>query len=512
MQQYIYLLGIIVLVTGLTLSNYLMSLGQMILSINWLLDKNVHLKFKAFFTNKPALIFTSIFLIHIIGLLYTTDFDYALKDIRTKLPILALPIIFTTSPAISKKKYFLIIYSYITAVLFGTLYAIYYNTVNHISIHDIVTDIFVSHIRFSLNLCLIICFLFYFMINERQFNYKIKTISGLLLCWFLFFLFLLQAFTGIFILIALIFIYLLYVIFTNQNKFIRLTGILFCIALPIVISFYILHFYKQNYTLKPVNFSKLDKFTAKGNPYQHDTLDWNIENGYKTGLYVCMPELKQAWNERSKLNFDSCDYQHQPISNTLIRFLNSKGYRKDANAVTMLTNDEIKDIENGCANVNYRSGHLISSRIYKTMYEINMYKHTGNTKGYSLVQRLELWKASLNIIKNHFWFGVGTGDMVIAFDQELRTMHSDLYGTKLRSHNQYLSIFAALGFIGFLIFMFALIYPVILNKRIFNYYFLTFFIIFLLSMLNEDTIETQAGVTFFAFFYSLCGLAQVEDI
>jgi len=30
---------------------------------------------------------------------------------------------------------------------------------------------------------------------------------------------------------------------------------------------------------------------------------------------------------------------------------------------------------------------------------------------------------------------------------------------------------------------------------------MTFFCIALLSMLNEDTLETQAGVTFFAFFY-----------
>jgi len=140
-----------------------------------------------------------------------------------------------------------------------------------------------------------------------------------------------------------------------------------------------------------------------------------------------------------------------------------------------------------------------------------MYKHTGNTKGYSVIQRLELIKASLNIIKNNFWFGVGTGDMVNAYDQQLHDMHSDLYGTKLRSHNQYLSIFSALGLFGFLIFMIALFYPVILNKRISNYYFLTFFIIFLLSMLNEDTIESQAGVTFFAFFYSFFGLAPIEE-
>ena len=510
-QEYVYLLGLIVLVVGLSLSNYLMSLGQLILSVNWVLDNKVFYKFKTFFNNKPALIFTSIFLIHVIGLIYTSDFNYALKDLRIKLPLLGLPIIFTTSGLISKKRFHLIIYTYITAVLFGTFVGVY-NYINHsyIDIHEIVSP-FISHIRFSLNICLVLCIIIYFIFKEKQINNLIKILMLILFCWLLYFLFILEAFTGIFILIILIISYLFYLIITNKKKVIKLAGILLFIAIPFSIYFYIHLLYNKNYDVKPIDFSKLDKTTPYGNPYQQDTLNWTVENGNHLGIYICLPELKETWNKRSKINIDSNDLQHQLLSNTLIRFLNSKGLRKDANGVNVLSNAEIKAIEGGCANVNYLSGHPISARIYKIMYEMNMYKHTGNTKGYSVIQRLELIKASLNIIKNNFWFGVGTGDMVKAYDQQLHDMHSDLYGTKLRSHNQYLSIFSALGLFGFLIFLTALFYPVILNKRISNYYFLTFFIIFLLSMLNEDTIESQAGVTFFAFFYSFFGLAPIEE-
>jgi len=39
-------------------------------------------------------------------------------------------------------------------------------------------------------------------------------------------------------------------------------------------------------------------------------------------------------------------------------------------------------------------------------------------------------------------------------------------------------------------------------RRMDDYFIVVFLIIAILSMLTEDTIESQAGVTFFAFFYS----------
>ena len=50
-----------------------------------LLIRNFTDKFELFFRNKPAVIFTSLFFIHILGLINTSDFDYALKDLRTPL-------------------------------------------------------------------------------------------------------------------------------------------------------------------------------------------------------------------------------------------------------------------------------------------------------------------------------------------------------------------------------------------------------------------------------------------
>jgi len=48
-------------------------------------------------------------------------------------------------------------------------------------------------------------------------------------------------------------------------------------------------------------------------------------------------------------------------------------------------------------------------------------------------------------------------------------------------------------------------------RKFSDYFFLVFFIIVMLSMIPEDTIESQAGVTFFAFFYSLFLFGKKEE-
>ena len=119
------------------------------------------------------------------------------------------------------------------------------------------------------------------------------------------------------------------------------------------------------------------------------------------------------------------------------------------------------------------------------------------------MQRLEFWKTARAIIKENWLTGVGTGDLGRAFTQEYDKNGSLLDKEfRWRSHNQFLSIFASFGIVGFAWFIFSLIYPAIRLGKFHDFYYLSFFIIIILSMLTEDTLETQAGVTPFAFFTS----------
>lgn len=70
-----------------------------------LLFTGIYNGFKDFFRQKPALLFASVFLLHIVGLIFTTNFDYALKDLRIKFPLLLIPLVLSTSRELSGKEF-----------------------------------------------------------------------------------------------------------------------------------------------------------------------------------------------------------------------------------------------------------------------------------------------------------------------------------------------------------------------------------------------------------------------
>ncbi|MBL4752760.1 MAG: O-antigen ligase family protein [Flavobacteriales bacterium] len=78
-------------------------------------------------------------------------------------------------------------------------------------------------------------------------------------------------------------------------------------------------------------------------------------------------------------------------------------------------------------------------------------------------------------------------------------------------HNQYLSIAIGFGIFGLALFLWGLLYPVYINRARLNYVLIVFLVITLLSMITEDTLETQAGVSFVVFFYSLLLLPPGEE-
>jgi len=267
--------------------------------------------------------------------------------------------------------------------------------------------------------------------------------------------------------------------------------------------FYIRNIGKDVNRVDLVDFDSLDRTTGLGNPYWHDLSNPQIENGGYVWLYVATDELREAWNLRSRYEFDGKDKAGQEIKYTLIRFLTSKGYRKDAEGVSKMTGQEVAMVEDGIASIVYVKKPNLYVRIYKIFWEYNLYQLTHNASGHSVMQRLEFWKASRTIIKENLLTGVGTGDLELAFQEEYKKSGS-LLGKEFRwrSHNQFLAIFATYGIIGIMWFLFSLIFPAIRLGKFPDYYYLSFFIIIMLSMLTEDTLETQAGVTLFAFFSS----------
>ena len=189
---------------------------------------------------------------------------------------------------------------------------------------------------------------------------------------------------------------------------------------------------------------------------------------------------------------------------TLARYLTSKGLRKDAEGVMVLTDEDVRNIENGVANYNNWKHPGIRARLSSTLFEYNLYRRFNNPNGGSLAQRIEFTRASFHIIGQYPWFGVGTGDVPQAFAQAYDDIHSPLNEAfRFRAHNQYLAIAVAFGLVGLAFFLFVLLYPWFTSRNNHTYLYLVFLIIMLLSMFPEDTLETQAGATLFSFFTSL---------
>lgn len=503
----LFFLGFISLVIGLSLSKFMVGLSQFILFAAWLWAGNFPEKLQPWYKNKSVVLIAGIFLLHLTGLFVTRDFDYAMRDIRIKLPLLVFPLLISTSPTFKLKDVYAILWVFILANFIASIVSIFvllgFTSHQVAEVRNI--SIFTSHIRFGLLICFSIFILGYFFVKGRNvFSILIRIGIVVLMIWFLVFLVILESVTGIGVFLFTTLVLLLYHIYFNKNRIFKVAFTFFFIGICIGTYAYINSAINNYYKINNSDFVNPAPFTERGNRYEHIPSANEYENGNPIWMYVCKPELKAAWSKRSKLSYDGNDRRGQLLLNTIARFLTSKGLRKDSAGIQKLSDYEIKSIEDGVANVDYQGLTNLNGRIHQIIWEYDHYAKGGDPSGHSVVQRFEYWKAAYRIIKRNPWIGVGTGNVDQAFLKEYNDSKSPLsMKWRLRSHNQYLTFAVAFGLPGLVYFLFVLLFILLKDKRYNDYLFSVFWIIFCTSMLSEDTLETQAGVSFFAFFVSL---------
>ena len=503
----IYFAGLVMLCIGLPLSKFLMSVSQFLLLASWILDVEYKKKMQIFFQNKIALCLVGVFVLHVLGMLYSTDLQAGWNDVRIKLPLLVLPFIISTSPPLSIQKFNLLMGIFVGSVLISTGCSIaVLRGYTHFVVNDIRDiSIFISHIRFSLLICLALFTLIYALYQYKTSLTLLMKCALVLLCmWFFLFLFILESATGILLFLTIGWLLIGFLALKQKSIFIKLGLLLLLVALPLSVYWLVQKSIHDFEVVNYVDTEHLDRTTAQGNLYEHHLDNFELENGNRLYLYLCPQEMEAAWNKRSLLKFNGKDFRKQDLNGTIIRFLTSKNLRKDASGINQLSESEIHSIEKGIANVNYQDVSNFRARMHQILYEYSILKKNGNPSGHSVTQRLEFWKAAVGVIKAHPLTGVGTGDIEIALDAQYQKMQSPLeLRWRLHAHNQYLSIFMAFGIFGFAYFIFSLLFP--LYKRVHppDYFYIIFWLLAIFSMLTEDTLETQAGATFFAFFNAL---------
>lgn len=122
------------------------------------------------------------------------------------------------------------------------------------------------------------------------------------------------------------------------------------------------------------------------------------------------------------------------------------------------------------------------------------------------------WDASISLIKENFWWGVGTGDVknvLIQRDQEKG--YVGIAKERLNSHNQLLNTQLAIGILGSLFLLLAFGVNFLKNKpnddsnlRI------GIALLLFLAILTESMLETQAGIIPYAFLLCLMSAPSFE--
>ena len=189
----------------------------------------------------------------------------------------------------------------------------------------------------------------------------------------------------------------------------------------------------------------------------------------------------------------------------LIRYLNACGLTKDSVGVWAMTEDDVRAVERGVENPVYESGNPLRKMVYVMLFERENWVHTGTVSGFTMLQRFELWRATWKVIKENPWVGVGTGDAVDAMHAELVEMDSELIGTTKRTHNEYLSLVAMVGFLGVAVLAVMFLRAVVRPKHLKNKtkhlaLIVAWLIVVLVSFLTEDTLDTLAGILFCTWF------------
>jgi O-antigen ligase len=490
---------------SLPLSPFGVSISQFILIGNWIAEKNFRNKFAHLKHNYGLLLFLSIMLLHLLGMLHTTNIAFGFHDMKLKLPLLIIPFVVGTSKRMGWKPLKLLLILFNWAVFIATLISmgVYFGMGNVVvdNIRDI--SIFISHERFALYIILSIYFLLYFLFFEDESKSR-KTLHIFLILWFISFLAILKSLTGLVILSIASVPFVIYILRSKKRPVLLTVFVVIFTSTLVYLSVISVQIYREFVSVPPVNTDTLDVYTQQGNPYQHNLDLGQVENGNYVGLYISWGELKQEWNEVSDHDFDGHDEKGQQIKYTIIRYMTAKGLRKDSVGISKLTREDIKNIEAGMPNPIFDNALSFTPRIYQTIWEIDLYRKGKVPVHHSTTQRLEYIKNSLAVIRDHFWIGIGTGDLedVVEeyFENRNTGMPKELYR---RAHNQFITIWVTHGIIGFIWFVLAVFLPVWFLRRYMNYFFGMFFVVAILSFMGEDTLVTQSGATFFAYFYGL---------
>jgi hypothetical protein len=509
----LYFYCLCLLVISLPTSIYMVSVSQILMGGNWLLEGHYREKINRFFRNKPALFLVSIYIVFIVGMIWTRDLSHGFgKELLDKLPFLTLTFVVASSRLLSKDRLYALLLMFCAAILLSSFIGfLIFLKGDYVDSRDI--SPFLMHVYMSLMVVMTI-FLLPWVIKQVTSNRKWWYISLLASFSLLLFLIILGSVTGIISLVGvMIFIGIREVIMGQVLLRKVVVGVMALIALTGVILIYLYVISPLLSVIEP-DPTALTQKTASGNPYMHYFEEDQRENGHRVYFFIAEEEARNAWNKVSLIDFSGYDRKMNEIRITIYRYLSSKGLRKDKESIESLQEEEIQAIEMGVPNYLYLKWPNAIVRIHQTFWEVYTYRLTGNPLNLSFVQRVELWRVAWTAYKVNPVLGWGTGDIFVAMAYGRSAIDSPIEKPRMKPHNQFLTIMIQLGLIG-LVLIFALYILFIKKSKAWRYLpFNIMLVIIFTAFFGTNLLDFQIGITFFLFFSLFYGImypGRIQD-
>ncbi len=501
-HRFIFLFGVLSLAFGMMIGTVPTSVPQLILAGNWVIEMDFARKWKQLKNNLLFWLLSGFYLVHVAGVFYSSDLNAALHDIRTKMPLMFLPLVFLSSPVLSLRELKWVFWCFIAGSFMNTAWCHIYSFVLHNNEVVRKASRFMSHIRLGLylNMAIAAC-LYYGFKDDRKWR---RLLLFMLALYFLCSMVVLGLAGGLANLALLLLLGSVLVFYTGGKKT-RIAGFTVLLLMLIPAIYSVKKIAHEQLSVKPSPVNKPLEKSEAGNWYSHFDSLGQKENGYYVLINIQPGELKRAWNR----DFPEDSFSYAPKHNlqryeVLVRYMSGKGLLKDSVGYSRLNDLEKAEVRKNHTNHLLSEWSFLRKRIYELVNEYDEFGNGRSVNGHSFTMRLYFWKAALHAIGNNWLFGAGTGDVAAELDKSYDAVKSPLSEEwRIRPHNQFLTVWLALGAGGALIFLFSVFVPPLILRNELHALYWPFFILALVSFLFEDTLETQAGLTFFAFFNSL---------
>lgn len=479
------------------------SVPQLILLGNWLVEMNFKEKWARLKSNRVFWVLSAVYFVHLIGLIYTNDLTSGLNDIRTKLPLLFLPIVFFSSKSLSLKELHWVLYCFLVGSFANVGWCLVYSFILHNNEVGRDASRFMSHIRLGLylNMAVACCIYFASLADTvlRRTGFIVAAI------YFVFIMYVLGLASGLVNFFILSFLAVCVIAYYQKPMIKAIAFALLIIAAGFVmLNISVISDSQLNIRASKNNLPA--RQSPSGRPYSHFDTIGQKENGNYVLINIQLDELKKEW----QLLFPADSFNFHPHAyninryEVLIRYLASKGLNKDSVGISKLSAEDKNNIRMDICNYQYTDWSFMHKRIYELVCEYDDFNQRRDINGHSLTMRFYFWDAAVKVIRVHPLAGVGTGDVQQELNKIYVQSHSPLEKEWYkRPHNQFLTIVVALGITGLLVFLISLIYPIVVFHRFLPVLYWPFIILALVSFLLEDTLETQAGLSFYAVFNTL---------